>query len=154
MYVPANEVMFWWKTTASPVDLKMSIVKPLGVHWMLNAYKYISGKSGIIKNGFVNVKLKMNWHCRLVKMVSKAAAQSILANETTLCFAQSVHELDFHGAPRLWRKQCWTHHNHLLLPAFGLAYKPTWVFLDMSKRFKQTVLISVIPLVTERCPSV
>ena len=34
------------------VDLKMSIVKPLGVQWMLNVYKYMTSRPDIIKNGF------------------------------------------------------------------------------------------------------
>ena len=35
-----------------PIDLKLSIMKPLGAAWMVNAYEYIKGKPDIIKNGF------------------------------------------------------------------------------------------------------
>ena len=35
-----------------PIDLKSSIMKPLGAAWMVNAYEYIKEKPDIIKNGF------------------------------------------------------------------------------------------------------
>lgn len=41
-----------------PVDLKMSIVKPLGVQWMLNVYKYMTSRPDIIKNGFRKCGIK------------------------------------------------------------------------------------------------
>ena len=34
------------------VDLKMSIVKPLGAKWMMNLYDYMKDKPDIIRNGF------------------------------------------------------------------------------------------------------
>ena len=36
----------------SPVDLQLSIVKPLGVQWMIKLYDYLKSKADIIKNGF------------------------------------------------------------------------------------------------------
>ena len=41
-----------------PVDLKMSIMKPLGVQWMLNVYKYMTGRPDIVKNGFRKCGIK------------------------------------------------------------------------------------------------
>ncbi len=35
-----------------PVDLRMSIVKPLGAKWMISLYDYMKSKPDIIKNGF------------------------------------------------------------------------------------------------------
>ena len=35
-----------------PVDLRMSIVKPLGGKWMISLYDYMKSKPDIIKNGF------------------------------------------------------------------------------------------------------
>ena len=35
-----------------PVDLKLSIVKPLGAKWMVNMYDYFLSKPEIIRNGF------------------------------------------------------------------------------------------------------
>jgi len=46
------------KTPLVPIDLKMSIVKPLGVQWMLNMYKYITSRPDIIKNGFCKCGIK------------------------------------------------------------------------------------------------
>ncbi len=38
----------------NPVDLRMSIVKPLGVRWMISLYEYMKSKPEIIKNGFIH----------------------------------------------------------------------------------------------------
>ena len=35
-----------------PVDLRLSIVKPLGAQWMIELYDYFKSKPDIIKNGF------------------------------------------------------------------------------------------------------
>ena len=35
-----------------PVDLRMSITKPLGAQWIKNAFSHIKGNSTIIMNGF------------------------------------------------------------------------------------------------------
>ena len=35
-----------------PVDLKLSVVKPLGAAWMKSAYDYVKCKPDIIQNGF------------------------------------------------------------------------------------------------------
>ena len=35
-----------------PVDLRMSITKPLGAKWMMGLYDYVKSKPEIIKNGF------------------------------------------------------------------------------------------------------
>ena len=40
------------KTPLVPVDLKMAIVKPLGIKWMLNLYNYMTRRPDIIQNGF------------------------------------------------------------------------------------------------------
>ena len=40
------------KNTTQPVDLSMSIVKPLGAMWLMDAYEYIKSKPSIIINGF------------------------------------------------------------------------------------------------------
>ena len=39
-------------TEIKPVDLKMSIVKPLGAKWMIKLYEYFKLHPEIIKNGF------------------------------------------------------------------------------------------------------
>ena len=36
----------------SPVDLRLSIAKPLGAQWMIKLYDYLKSKPDIIKNGF------------------------------------------------------------------------------------------------------
>ena len=36
----------------SSVDLRLSIVKPLGAQWMVELYAYLKGKPDIIRNGF------------------------------------------------------------------------------------------------------
>lgn len=40
------------KEGMSPVDLRLSIVKPLGAQWMIKLYDYLKSKPDIIKNGF------------------------------------------------------------------------------------------------------
>ena len=37
---------------AEPVDLRMSVVKPLGAKWMLNLHGYFKAHPEIIQNGF------------------------------------------------------------------------------------------------------
>ena len=41
-----------------PVDLKMSIMKPIGVQWMLNVYKYMTSRLDNVKNGFCKCGIK------------------------------------------------------------------------------------------------
>ena len=36
----------------SPVDLRMSIMKPLGVRWLVSLYDYIKEHNSLILNGF------------------------------------------------------------------------------------------------------
>ena len=36
----------------SPVDLKMSTMKPLGARWLVSVYDYMNENSSIVKNGF------------------------------------------------------------------------------------------------------
>ena len=40
------------KAPLTPVDLKMAIVKPLGIQWMINLYNYMTKRPDIIQNGF------------------------------------------------------------------------------------------------------
>ena len=35
-----------------PVDLRLSILKPLGAEWIASLYKYILDNPSIVKNGF------------------------------------------------------------------------------------------------------
>ena len=39
-------------TTNEPVDLWLSIVKPISARWLVNLYDYLVSKPDIIKNGF------------------------------------------------------------------------------------------------------
>ena len=39
------------KVDKQPVDLRLSVVKPLGVKWMVNFYNYIQTKPGLVQNG-------------------------------------------------------------------------------------------------------
>ena len=39
-------------TTNEPVDLRLSIVKPISARWLVNLYDYLVSKPDIIKNGF------------------------------------------------------------------------------------------------------
>ena len=41
------------KCKKEPVDLRASVVKPLGAQWMVELYDYFKGKPDIIRNGFV-----------------------------------------------------------------------------------------------------
>ena len=36
----------------SPVDLRMSTMKPLGAHWLVSLYDYLKENSSIVENGF------------------------------------------------------------------------------------------------------
>ena len=36
----------------APVDLRMSIMKPLGAHWLVSLYDYLKEHPSIIENGF------------------------------------------------------------------------------------------------------
>ena len=40
------------KTDVTPVDLRLSVVKPLGAQWMIVLYDYLKSKPDIIQNGF------------------------------------------------------------------------------------------------------
>ena len=40
------------ETAVTPVDLRLSIVKPLGAQWMIQLYDYMKSKPEIIHNGF------------------------------------------------------------------------------------------------------
>ena len=39
-------------SAVQPVDLRMSVVKPLGAGWMIGLYDHMKSKPEIIKNGF------------------------------------------------------------------------------------------------------
>ena len=40
------------KTYVTPVDLRLSVVKPLGAQWMIQLYEYMKSKPDIVQNGF------------------------------------------------------------------------------------------------------
>ena len=40
------------KTSKEPVDLRLSVMKPLGAKWLVELHDYMKGKPDIIKNGF------------------------------------------------------------------------------------------------------
>lgn len=40
------------KTSFTPVDLKLSIVKPVGAKWLMEMYDYFKTKPQILINGF------------------------------------------------------------------------------------------------------
>ena len=40
------------KGIPQPVDLSMSVVKPLGAMWLMNAFEYIKSNPSLIINGF------------------------------------------------------------------------------------------------------
>ena len=40
------------KPDVVPVDLRLSVVKPLGAEWMIKLYEYFKSKPEIIQNGF------------------------------------------------------------------------------------------------------
>ena len=39
----------------TPVDLRLSIMKPLGARWLLSLYDYLKNNRSIIKNGFKDI---------------------------------------------------------------------------------------------------
>ncbi len=46
--------------TSKFVDLKLSIVKPLGAKWMVSMYDYFLSKPEIIRNGFIGAGIIIN----------------------------------------------------------------------------------------------
>lgn len=40
------------KIDKQPVDLRLSVVKPLGAKWIVNFYNYIQTKPDVVQNGF------------------------------------------------------------------------------------------------------
>ena len=38
------------------IDLRMSVVKPLGLQWMISLHDYLRGKPEIIQNDFKDIK--------------------------------------------------------------------------------------------------
>lgn len=42
-------------TATQPVDMKLSIMKPIGAKWMIEAFDYIQSHPDMIRNGFKNV---------------------------------------------------------------------------------------------------
>ena len=38
-----------------PVDLRLSVVKPIGAQWMIELYDYLKGNPSIIAHGFKHV---------------------------------------------------------------------------------------------------
>ena len=42
-----------------PVDLRMSMVKPVSARWIVSAYEYIVSKPEIIKNGFREAGIRL-----------------------------------------------------------------------------------------------
>ena len=49
-----------------PVDMRMSIMKPLGAQWLIKAYSQIKSSRSLITNGF-RQKLHV-WQCRFCKL--------------------------------------------------------------------------------------
>ena len=47
--------------TVQPVDLRMSVVKPLDAKWMIEFYDYMKTKPDIIRNGFSHSGLLTIW---------------------------------------------------------------------------------------------
>ena len=45
------------KDKKQPVDIRISVVKPLGAQWMVHLYNHLKSKPDIIRNGFVAVGL-------------------------------------------------------------------------------------------------
>ena len=43
------------------VDLKMSIVKPLGARWMISLYEFMKATPAIIKNGFIHAGINIDY---------------------------------------------------------------------------------------------
>ena len=44
----------------SPIDTRLSVVKPLGAQWMISLYEHFKGKPDIICNGFKDIKEFLN----------------------------------------------------------------------------------------------
>ena len=38
-----------------PVDLRLSVFKPIGAQWVIELYEYLKGHANIISNGFKHV---------------------------------------------------------------------------------------------------
>jgi len=38
--------------STTPIDLRMSIMKPLGAGWLVGAYNYVKEKDSLVKNGY------------------------------------------------------------------------------------------------------
>ena len=49
--------------SSQPVDLRMSIVKPLGAKWRIRLYDYMKSRPDIIKNGFRHAGITVYSHC-------------------------------------------------------------------------------------------
>ena len=43
-----------------PVDLRLSVLKPLGARWFINAFLHIQANPSIIKNGFLKAGIKLS----------------------------------------------------------------------------------------------
>ena len=44
----------------APVDLRLTIVKPLGARWIIDMYGYLKSNPDIIRNGFKDIKDKLD----------------------------------------------------------------------------------------------
>ena len=81
------------KEKVQPVDLRMSIVKPLGAKWMMGLYDYMKSKADIIKNGY-----RTYWHFTGVKCEERplgARASISLHLEGALrCTRLQISQLD------------------------------------------------------------
>ena len=43
-----------------PVDLRLSVLKPLGAKWFITAFLHIRANPSIIKNGFLKAGIKLS----------------------------------------------------------------------------------------------
>ena len=43
------------------VDMRLSIMKPLGAKWITSAYDYLRSESGIVRGGFIEAELLKLW---------------------------------------------------------------------------------------------
>ena len=43
-----------------PVDLRLSLLKPLGARWFIDAFSHIQANPSIIKNGFLKAGIKLS----------------------------------------------------------------------------------------------
>ena len=41
---------------STPIDFRMSVVKPLGLQWMISLHDYLKSKPSIIQNGFKDIQ--------------------------------------------------------------------------------------------------